>query len=240
MALYAQIPKDTEKINQSIIVLEWQLNQDIPEKDREIFRQTLEAYARPREPVQRTIQGQEVEFVLYHGNGWTIYVPASWEETGQGTWESPSHAASFSVSKQFLPIDSVKLYRAQLGSWEHETEYAPPFDYYYDDDGGYSPPAGAADYAYFFAPDGEERAYEFTLYTVVGESTGAEREMQEAMLLSFRLDETSHVLRAEDYVPGATEWDAALAGLTAAGEQVWFSWSRGGTLTEIDRKGRPE
>lgn len=44
MALYAQIPKDTEKINQSIIVLEWQLNQDIPEKDREIFRQTLEAY----------------------------------------------------------------------------------------------------------------------------------------------------------------------------------------------------
>ena len=44
MALYAQIPKDTEKINQSIIALEWQLKQDIPEKDREIFRQTLEAY----------------------------------------------------------------------------------------------------------------------------------------------------------------------------------------------------
>ena len=44
MELYAQIPKDTEKINQSIIVLEWQLNQDIPEKDREILRQTLEAY----------------------------------------------------------------------------------------------------------------------------------------------------------------------------------------------------
>ena len=44
MALYAQIPKDTEKINQSIIALEWKLNQDIPEKDREIFRQTLEAY----------------------------------------------------------------------------------------------------------------------------------------------------------------------------------------------------
>lgn len=44
MALYAQIPKDPEKIKQGIIALEWQLNQDIPEKDREIFRQTLEAY----------------------------------------------------------------------------------------------------------------------------------------------------------------------------------------------------
>lgn len=44
MALYAQIPKDTEKINQSIIALEWQLSQDIPDKDRQIFAQTLEAY----------------------------------------------------------------------------------------------------------------------------------------------------------------------------------------------------
>ena len=44
MALYAQIPKSPEKIKQGIVVLEWQLNQDIPEKDREIFRQTLEAY----------------------------------------------------------------------------------------------------------------------------------------------------------------------------------------------------
>ena len=44
MALYAQIPKDTEKINQSIIALEWQLKQDIPDKDRRIFAQTLEAY----------------------------------------------------------------------------------------------------------------------------------------------------------------------------------------------------
>ena len=44
MALYAHIPKDTQKIKQGIVVLEWQLNQDIPEKDREIFRQTLEAY----------------------------------------------------------------------------------------------------------------------------------------------------------------------------------------------------
>ena len=44
MALYAQIPKSPEKIRQGITALQWQLKQDIPEKDREIFRQTLEAY----------------------------------------------------------------------------------------------------------------------------------------------------------------------------------------------------
>ena len=44
MALYAQIPKNKEKIKQGIIALEWQLKQDISEKDCEIFRQTLEAY----------------------------------------------------------------------------------------------------------------------------------------------------------------------------------------------------
>lgn len=44
MALYAQIPKNKEKIKQDIVALEWQLKQDISEKDREIFRQTLEAY----------------------------------------------------------------------------------------------------------------------------------------------------------------------------------------------------
>ena len=44
MALYAQIPKSPEKIKQGIIALEWQLKQDISEKDREIFRQTLEVY----------------------------------------------------------------------------------------------------------------------------------------------------------------------------------------------------
>ena len=44
MALYIQIPKDPEKIRQGITALQWQLKQDIPEKDREIFRQTLEAY----------------------------------------------------------------------------------------------------------------------------------------------------------------------------------------------------
>ena len=44
MSLYAQIPTDKDKIRQGIAALEWQLKQDIPEKDREIFRQTLEAY----------------------------------------------------------------------------------------------------------------------------------------------------------------------------------------------------
>lgn len=44
MALYAQIPKDTKKIKQGIVALEWQLKQDITEKDREIFQQTLKAY----------------------------------------------------------------------------------------------------------------------------------------------------------------------------------------------------
>ena len=44
MALYAQIPKNKEKIRQGIVALEWQLKQEIPEKDREIFRQTLEVY----------------------------------------------------------------------------------------------------------------------------------------------------------------------------------------------------
>ena len=41
MALYAQIQKNGEKIKQGIVALEWQLSQDIPEKDREVFRQTL-------------------------------------------------------------------------------------------------------------------------------------------------------------------------------------------------------
>ena len=44
MALYAQISKNKEKIRQGIVALEWQLKQDITEKDREIFRQTLEVY----------------------------------------------------------------------------------------------------------------------------------------------------------------------------------------------------
>ena len=44
MSLYAQIPTDKDKIRQGIAALEWQLKQDISKKDREIFRQTLEAY----------------------------------------------------------------------------------------------------------------------------------------------------------------------------------------------------
>lgn len=44
MSLYAQIPTDKDKIIQGIAALEWQLSQDIPDKDRRIFAQTLEAY----------------------------------------------------------------------------------------------------------------------------------------------------------------------------------------------------
>ena len=44
MSLYAQIPKDAKKIRQGIAALEWKLSQDIQDKDRQIFAQTLEAY----------------------------------------------------------------------------------------------------------------------------------------------------------------------------------------------------
>lgn len=44
MSLYAQIPTDKGKIRQGIAALEWQLSQDILDKDRQIFAQTLEAY----------------------------------------------------------------------------------------------------------------------------------------------------------------------------------------------------
>lgn len=44
MSLYAQIPTDKEKISQGIVALEWQLSQDIPDKDRRIFAQTLDVY----------------------------------------------------------------------------------------------------------------------------------------------------------------------------------------------------
>lgn len=37
----------------------------------------LEGYRWPQESVWKTILGEEVEFTLYHGNGWTIYVPAA-------------------------------------------------------------------------------------------------------------------------------------------------------------------
>lgn len=200
----------------------------------------LAGYLWPRESIQKDILGEEMEFVLYHGNGWTIYVPASWEEIYASGWEAPSHCASFSVSKQFLGVNNPKWYRAQLGAWEYETDYEPPFDYYYDDDGGYTPPTGSADYIYFFAPDGEDQSYEFTLQTVVGEASEEEKCIQEAMLLSFCLDENSHVLNTEAYTPGETEWDAALAGLMAETERLWFSWYHDETLTEADGKGHPD
>ena len=196
----------------------------------------------PRETVQKDILGQKIEFVLYHGNGWTIHVPASWvgEAVYAGLWSSPSHNAGFGVSKQYLGVNNPKWYRAQMGSWRHETDYAPPFDYYYDNDGGYTPPEGSADYIYFFAPDGEDRSYEFTLSSVVGKNTEEERAIQEAMLLSFRLDESSHVLYSEDYRPGLTEWEAAMAGLVSESEPVQFFWVQDGTAYNVDGKGSPD
>lgn len=199
------------------------------------------SYLWPRESVQKNIMGEDVEFILYHGNGWTIHVPASWEEKDySGQWEAPSHCAGFSVSKYFLGVNNPKWYRAEVGSWRHETSYAPPFDYYYDNDGGYTPPAGSADYVYFFAPDGEKQSYEFTLDTIVGETSEEERRIQEAMLLSFTLDDSSHILNSEEYTPGKTEWEAAMAGLVADGERIWFSWYDGGKYIETDGKEKPE
>ena len=182
----------------------------------------LEGFRWPRETETKTLAGQEVEVVLHHGPGWTIQVPADWEQAYTFDWRAPSGNAGFSVSKWDLPVNNPKIYRAQMGSWRHETDYPAPFDYYYDDDGGYTPPEGSADYIYFFAPDGEDRSYEFTLSLVVGETTEEERAIQEAMLLSFRLDDSSHILYSEEYVPGQTEWEAALTGLLTETEPIWF------------------
>ncbi|MDO4284092.1 MAG: hypothetical protein Q4C60_02040 [Eubacteriales bacterium] len=44
MGLYAEIPGDQEKRKRVIEALEWQLKQEIPAKDREIFQQILKAY----------------------------------------------------------------------------------------------------------------------------------------------------------------------------------------------------
>lgn len=44
MALYTQIPTDQEKLKRDILALEWLLKQEIPDKDRKIYQQTLDAY----------------------------------------------------------------------------------------------------------------------------------------------------------------------------------------------------
>lgn len=44
MPLYVKIPKDPKKIRQGITALEWQIRQEIPEKDRKIFEETLKEY----------------------------------------------------------------------------------------------------------------------------------------------------------------------------------------------------
>lgn len=201
-----------------------------------------DGYRWPRETVRKDILGQEMEFVLYHGNGWTIYAPASWGTEGcyAGLWSSPSHQAGFGVQKMFLGVNNPKWYRAQMGSWRHETDYDPPFDYYYDDDGGYTPPEGSADYIYFFAPGEGKQSYEFTLSLVVGKTTEEERAIQEAMLLSFRLDNSSHVLYSENYTPGQTEWDAAMSGLLTQTEPIWFNWVQDGTSYYLDGKENPD
>lgn len=47
--LSVQIPDDRKQLEQSIESLKWLLNQDLSEKDRNIFAQTLEAYKRALE-----------------------------------------------------------------------------------------------------------------------------------------------------------------------------------------------
>lgn len=44
MALYTQIPTDQEKLKRDILALEWLLRQEIPDKDRLIYQQTLDVY----------------------------------------------------------------------------------------------------------------------------------------------------------------------------------------------------
>lgn len=184
---------------------------------------TLESFRWPEETEVKTLKGQKVEFVRYHGNGWTVQIPADWAEAEweYANWHAPSKKAWFRVSKHFLPVNNPKWYRAQTGSWRHETHFLAPFDYYYDDDGGYHPPEGDLDSVYFFAPAGEN-SYEFTLSGVVGETTEEEKDLLEAILLSFTQDEGVHTLRDEDYVPGRSLWEFVMAGLLAESEALWF------------------
>ena len=90
------------------------------------------------------------------------------------------------------------------------------------------------------AQNGENQSYKFTLQTVVGETSEEEKHMQKAMLLSFCLDENSHVLNIAPYTPGQAEWGAAMAGLAAEKEPIWFSWYHDEMLTEIYGKGDPD
>lgn len=195
----------------------------------------LEGFRWPRETEVKTLGGEEAEFVLYHGDGWTVQVPADWERIYVSDWQSPSKNAGFGVNKWELPVNNPKSHHAQMGSWQHETSYPAPFDYYYDDDGGYTPPEGNADYIYFFAPAGEN-SYELTLSTVVGETTEVEKAIQEAMLLSFTQDESSHVLCTEDYQPGESEWDFAMAALLAENERLLAFWTEDGCAIDVSGK----
>ena len=238
-----QKPSNETAGSRSVQAEEERLAPDPEQLDlQKVAGEKLEGCLWPRETVRKDVLGREVEFVLYHGNGWTIHVPASWEGESvyAGLWSSPSHTAGFEVSKQFWGVNNPKHYRAQMGSWRHETSYEPPFDYYYDDDGGYTPPEGCADYIYFFAPGVGKQSYEFTLSTVVGRTSQEERAIQEAMLLSFSLDDSSHVLYDEDYTPGQTEWEAAMAGLAAEAEPILFFWARDGIAYDVDGKGDPD
>lgn len=199
----------------------------------------LEGFRWPRETEVKTLEGQEVEFTLYHGNGWTLQVPTDWDRLFVHDWRSPSEKAGFGVNKWNLPVNNPKIYRARMGSWRHETDYPAPFDYYYDDDGGYTPPEGNADYVYFFAPAGEN-SYEFTLYTVVAETTKEEKAIQEAMLLSFTQDESSRVLYTEDYQPGKSEWDFAMAALLVESERLLGFLTEDGWAIDVNGKTTPE
>ena len=64
--------------------------------------------------------------------------------------------------------------------------------------------------------------------------------MQEAMLLSFTQDESSHALHTAEYKPGASEWDFAMAGLVAESERLWLSWYHYYRSIDTDGKQRPE
>jgi hypothetical protein len=75
-------------------------------------REELEGYRWPRESVWKTIMGEEMEFILYHGNGgqFMCLPPGRRPMPERGT-RLPI-APVFSVSKQFLVVNNPKWYRA--------------------------------------------------------------------------------------------------------------------------------